>query len=152
MHRCSYAVASLLLTLFAVAVWADDAPTSQPSTQPAVIQASDTDAIAAKKGEFVSVEGVVAKAEWSKSGKVMNVYFKDADHDKGLIGSAFLKNKEKLDAEFGGDAAAHWTGAKIRLTGKVELYGGRIDSMKDRLEIVIQNPQQVVVIEPAVKP
>ncbi len=147
----SHIAASLLVLLCAVVGQAEDAPTTQPSTQPALIQATDTDAIAAKKGEFVTVEGVVEKAAWSKSGKVLNVFFKDADRDRGLQAAAFLKNKEKLDAEFGGDAAAHWTGAKIRITGKIEPYGAKGDKVKERLEIVIQNPQQVVIVEPAPK-
>lgn len=148
--------ASLVLVLAAVAVRADDAPTTrpatQPTTQPAAIPVSDTDAIVAKKGEIVTVEGVIEKAEWSKSGKVMNVFFKDADQEKGVMAAAFPKNKEKLDAAFDGDAAAHWTGAKVRVTGKLEPYGGKVSSMKNRLEMVIQNPEQVVIVEPAPKP
>jgi len=145
-------IASLMLLLAAVAVRAEDAPATQPTTQPAAIQASDTDTITAKKGEIVTVEGVVERAEWSKSGKVLNLYFKEANKDADVMASAFSKNREKLDAAFEGDAAAHWTGAKIRITAKIEPYGGKVESMKNRLQMVIQNPEQVVIVEPAPKP
>ncbi len=126
-------------------------PTSQPTTSPAVLAPTDTAGITAKKGEVVTVEGLVDTAAWSSSGKVMNITFKDVEKDKGLLCSAFQKNKAKLDAEFEGDAAAKLTGAKIQITGKVEIYGGKIAAWKDRPEIVIQNPQQIKVIEPAPK-
>jgi hypothetical protein len=119
-----------------------------PATQPAVVQASDTAALNAKKGETVTVEGVVESARWSSSGKVLNVVFKDTEKDKGLLCAAFDKNKEKLDAAFGGDAPGQWNGAKVRITGKVENYGGKIEAWKDRPQILIQYPEQVVIVEP----
>ena len=119
-----------------------------PATQPAVIEASDTAGLNAKKGETITVEGVVESARWSSTGKVLNVVFKDTEKDKGLLCAAFDKNKEKLDAAFGGDAPAQWTGAKVRVTGKLENYGGKIEAWKDRPQIVIQYPEQVVIVEP----
>jgi len=145
-------IVGLMVLCLCAAAHAEDAPATQPSTQPAVISAGDAATLAAKKGETVTVEGVIAKAEWSKSGKVFNVEFKDIEADKGLMVSAFQKNKEKLDAAFDGDAAAKLTGAKIQITGKLEVYGGKIEKFKDRLQIVIQNPQQITIVEPAPKP
>lgn len=133
------------------------APTTQATTPPTtqsmtddvpVIAANEVDKIAAHAGKTVAIEGV-AQAKWSDSGKVMNIYFKDVD--RGVIGTIFERNKTKIDAAFNGDAAAAWTGAKIRITGRLSDYGGKVESMKGRQQIIIQNVEQVVVLEPAAK-
>jgi len=126
-------------------------PTSQPSAAGGAIQATDTAGLAAKKGEIITVEGVIEYAGWGKSGKVLNVKFKDTDKDKGILVSAFTKSKEKLDAAFSSDAAKAWTGAKVQITGKLEPYGGKIKEWADRLQIIVQNPEQVKIVEAAPK-
>jgi hypothetical protein len=121
------------------------------TSKPAVVAATDTAALAAHIGDFVTVEGTISKASWSTTGKVMIVDFQGADRKKGLLCSAFDRNKENLDDANGGDAAAKWTGAKVRITGKLEPYDGKIEDWKDRPQIIIQNPEQVVIVKPAGK-
>ena len=139
-------VAALMMSVCGV-LRAEDAPATQPATQPAVVAATDNAAIKAKTGETIVIEGVLEDAEWSKSGKVMNAYFKDAKD--GVKIAVFEKNKAKMDAAFGGDAAAKWKGAKVQITGKVMEYKGKVESLKGRLEIIIENPEQVTVVEAA---
>lgn len=165
MNRLSVLATCALLCGFGVALADDtpsmpDSPTSQPAAVPAsqpstssgAIQATDTAAIIEKKGKFVTVEGVVVYAGWSTSGKVMNVKFKDGDKEKGLLCSAFEKSKERLDAAFNGNAGSAWKGAKIQVTGKVEIYDGKIKEWVGRPEITIQNPEQIKIVEPARAP
>ena len=123
--------------------------THAQDTQPAVIAVTDGEAIKARMGQTVAVEGQVDKAEWSKSGKVLNVNFKNLP--QGLLVVVFEKHKDKFNAAFDNDAAAAWTGAKVRVTGKVEEYGGKDEKMKGRPQIILQNPEQVVVVEKAAK-
>ncbi len=123
-----------------------------PSTQPvAVISATDDAALKEKAGFKVTVEGVVDSAEWSSSGKVLNVHFKDVNEDKGLVCCAFSKSKKPLDSAFGGDAIKAWSGAKIQVTGSLHKYEGRIRALVGRLQLIIQDPNQVKIIEPAAK-
>jgi DNA/RNA endonuclease YhcR with UshA esterase domain len=117
------------------------------TTKPAPIAATDTAAIKAKVGETVTVEGVLEDAEWSNSGKVMNATFKDVKD--GVKIAVFQKNKDKINAAFGGDAAAKWKGATVQVTGKVSEYKGKVESLKGRLEIIVDNPEQVTIVEPA---
>jgi DNA/RNA endonuclease YhcR with UshA esterase domain len=121
---------------------AEDTPATQPSTNPAVIQASDLATLKSKVGEIVAVEGVVERASWSASKKVMNIYFKDARD--GFMCAVFEKNKEKVDAGFEGDAAAKLGGAKIRVTGKIGMF-------RERPQILIDKPEQVTILEAAVE-
>jgi DNA/RNA endonuclease YhcR with UshA esterase domain len=131
-----------MLAAFGVA-YAEDAAT----TQPAAIAVTDNEAIKAKTGETITVEGVIDKAEWSRSGKVLNVSFKDAP--QGLLAVVFLKNKDKFNAAFNNDVAAAWTGAKVKVTGKIEEYGGMDEKMKGRPQIILVNPEQVTIVEAA---
>src|SRR5207342_537764 len=86
------------------------APASQPTTAAAtLIQATDKDALKAALNTEVTVEGVISSAEWSRTGAVMNINFKDSD----LLAVAFKRIKEKLDKSFNEDAAKTFTGAKV---------------------------------------
>ncbi len=123
-------------------VLADDAPASQPSTEPAAMDPTDTDKLLAADGQTVTVEGEVAKANWTKENKRFFIDFKGIDRDKGLTVTAAGKDKEKLDAGFDGDIAAKLKGAKVRITGKLEKY-------KDKPEIIILGPEQITIVEPA---
>ena len=52
-------------------------------------------------GKDVVIEGVVNKAAWSSSGKVMSILFKGVDRNQ-FSAVAFDKIKDKLDAAFMG--------------------------------------------------
>lgn len=116
------------------------------TTTSSIIQAGDKSAIDAAMNSEVTIEGVCSEAAWSNSGKVMNVQFKDADESK-LMAVVFVKNREKIDQAFGGDATKAWTGAKLRIKGKLQSYGGRSEAMKGRPEMVITDASQVTVVE-----
>jgi hypothetical protein len=118
-------------------VRADDA------AKPAAIGASDKAAFSAAMGKDVVVLGTIKKAQWSSTGKVMNIDFENSD----LLAAVFEKNKEAINKAFDGDAARKWTGAKVKMTGKLEKYGGRSKALEGRPQIVISKPEQVTIEE-----
>jgi hypothetical protein len=120
---------------------ADDKPASQPTTDAAVIQANDKDALTANMDKAVVIEGTIDTAAWSSSGKVMKATFKDAADSK-LSAIIFVANREKFDTAFSGDIAKALTGAKVRLKGKLKDYKGSP-------EIVLDAPDQVTIVEAA---
>jgi hypothetical protein len=119
-----------------------------PTTQHTVISASDKKAIDENMGKEVVIVGEIASAAWSGSGKVMNVEFKDADESR-LLAVVFERNRERLDEMFNGDLAKALTGAKVRLMGKLQEYGGRDEKWKGRPQIIIDRSSQITIIEPA---
>ena len=119
-----------------------------PTTQHAVLDATDKAAIAEHMGQFVVVVGEVSVAEWSKSGKVMNIDFKGAEESR-LLAVVFDRNKARLDEMFGGDLAKALTGAKVRINGKLEEYGGKAEAFKGRPQIIIDRSSQITIVEPA---
>ncbi|HEY7088420.1 MAG TPA: hypothetical protein VH518_10050 [Tepidisphaeraceae bacterium] len=123
----------LLMSLF---VRADDA-----TTQPAVIQASDKDAITANAGKDAIVEGTISKAEWSRSGAVLNIEFKDNDQSR-FMAVIFQRQRENMDKQFAGDVAKSLTGAKVRIKGKLGEY-------RDRPQIIINEGTQITIVEAA---
>ena len=68
-------------------VRADDA------AKPVAIEASDKTALAAAMGKDVLVSGTIKKAQWSSTGKVMNIDFENSD----LLAAVFEKNKETIN-------------------------------------------------------
>jgi hypothetical protein len=128
-------ITTLLCVLASARLLADDAP------KPVEVNASDKAALEAAMGKDVVVSGTIRKAEWSATGKVMNVEFADSE----LLAAVFEKSKESVNAAFGGDAAKKWTDAKVKLRGKLEKYGGRSKKLEGRPQIVISKPDQVTV-------
>ena len=132
---------------------AQDAETVEPApanatTTPAVIDVSDKAALEANKEKQVTVVGTCSGASWSSSGKVMNISFAGAEESRfGAV--MFEKNKQKMDAAFGGDAAKAWTGAKLRIRGKLSTYGGKVAARLGETQIIINDSSQVTVVEPA---
>lgn len=119
---------------------------AQPSTEPVAprstrVDATDAAAIAANKDQEVLLEGVCSKAEWSRTGSVMTIEFKGVDRNQ-FSAVSFQKLKERLDRAFMGDAAKNFTGAKLRIRGRITEYKGN-------LQIAIGDPSQVTVVEPA---
>src|SRR5690242_15520430 len=115
MRRMILPVAVWLFAFMAAPGRAEDAPKAVE------VNATDKAALEAAIGKDVVVSGTIKKAEWSATGKVMNIEFADSE----LIGAVFEKNKEAINAGFEGDAAKKWTGAKVKVSGKLEKYGGR---------------------------
>jgi DNA/RNA endonuclease YhcR with UshA esterase domain len=123
-----------------------------PSTHPVVIDVTDKAAVEAAMNRDAIVEGVVERAEWSRSGKVMNIEFKDAGN--GLLAVVFDRKRQQLDQAFAGDLGKALTGAKVRIKGTIKPYGGRVESMKGRPQIIIDDGHQITIMEsrPATQP
>ncbi len=118
-------------------VRADDAP------KPVAVDATDKAALTAAISKDAVVSGTIKKAQWSSTGKVMNIELENSD----LLAAVFEKNKEAINKAFDGDAAKKWTGAKVKLTGKLERYGGRSKTLEGHPQIVISKPEQVTIEE-----
>ena len=136
------------LIVGAAFVWAQESP----STHPSVIDVTDPAAVAAAMGQDAIVDGVVERAEWSRSGKVMNIEFKGAED--GLLAVAFDRKRQQLDEAFAGDVSKALTGARVRIRGAIKPYGGRVESMKGRPQIIIEDGHQITILEkaPATQP
>jgi hypothetical protein len=128
--------ALMVICLVARPARADDA-----AAKPIEVSATDKAALAAAMDKDVVVSGTIKKAEWSATGKVMNVEFADSE----LIGAVFEKSRAALDKAFAGDAAKKWTGAKVKVSGKLAKYGGRSKKLEGRPQIIISKPEQVTV-------
>lgn len=128
--------ASLLIAAFAAVVSAEPA-----TTAPTRVDVTDAAGIQAAKDTEVLIEGVCSNSGWSKSGAIMFVNFKGVERG-GFSAVAFAKLKPRLDAAFMGDAAKNFSGAKLRIRGKITEYQGK-------LQVVISDPSQVTVVEPA---
>src|SRR5947209_2218229 len=116
-------------------VRADDA------AKPVAVDATDKAALTAAISKDVVVSGTIKKAQWSSTGKVMNIEFENSE----LLAAVFEKNKEAINKAFDGDAAKKWTGAKVKVSGKLEKYGGRSKALDGRPQIVISKPEQVTI-------
>lgn len=136
-----FTLAGPLLAVFAVAAIAAD--------MPAVIKTSDKAALDAARDKEVTVEGKVSSAAWSKSGKVCNIEF---DGEPNFVVAVFEKNKAKLDEAFGGDFTKQFTGATIRVTGKVAAYGGKSPKYEGASQIIVSQTGQVTIMTPATQP
>ncbi|MEM8872852.1 MAG: hypothetical protein AAGD32_01220 [Planctomycetota bacterium] len=113
----------------------------------APLDVSDTDALLEKVDDRVTVEGMVEHAAWSRSGKVMNIRFKDVG-EKGFMAALFERQREKFDEAFDGDVAKAIAGRRVRITGKLVLYGGHIEELKGRPEIILRDPDQLEIVKP----
>lgn len=135
-------LAAVLLcsALVAPAVWADGSP---------VIKSDDKAALTAAIDTNVTVEGKVASAEWSRTGKVCNIKF---EGEPTFVVAVFEKSRAKLDEAFGGDFTKQFIGATIRISGKLAAYGGRDPKYKEATQIVLSQTGQVSVMTPATQP
>ncbi len=137
------------LSLVLVALLAGWVFAQEATTSPALIDASDKAALDANAGKPVVVQGKVESAEWSSTGKVMNIRFANAP---GFMAAAFERNRKKLDEAFSGDLAKTLTGAQVKLSGKLQKYGGHIPELKDAQQLVITSVNQVTIVTPATQP
>jgi len=117
-----------------------------PKTE--IIQATDLPALTAVKGTTVQVEGVIESAKWSSSGKVMMIQF-EGKPDEALLAAVFEKQRKKFDDAFSGDAAKSFTGAKVRLKGRLIEYDGPDEQLKGRLQLILGQSFQVTIVTPA---
>jgi DNA/RNA endonuclease YhcR with UshA esterase domain len=114
---------------------------AEDAAKPPAIDATDKAALTAAMDKEVTVSGTIKKAEWSQTGKVMNIEFADSE----LICAVFEKSRAALDKAFDGDAAKKWTGAKVKVTGKLAKYGGKSKKLEGKPQIIISRAEQVTV-------
>jgi hypothetical protein len=100
---------------------------TRPTTRragPAPLDPADHAAVATADGKTVSVEAVVRKIEWSKSGKVLKLAFDTEDFTDAdvLLGIAFVAAKPQLTKVLEGDPAQRLAGVKVRLIGTVKRF------------------------------
>lgn len=112
---------------------------AQEKPQPVAIDATDKAALEANQDKEVIVSGKVKTAEWSRTGRVMNVEFENSP----LILAVFERSKEEINKAFEGDAAKKWTGANVKVTGKLGKYGGRAKDYEGRPQIIVSKSDQV---------
>jgi hypothetical protein len=144
LHRVpALTLLALVATIALIARGGDD-----PTTQHTVLDAADKQAIAQHMGQEVVVVGQIATAAWSASGKVMNIDFVGAEESR-MLAVVFERNRKTLDEMFNGDLAAALTGAKVRLMGRLQEYGGRDERWKGRPQIIIDRSSQITITEPA---
>ena len=127
--------------LLIAAAFAAVASAEEPTTAPTRVDATDAAAVKAAMGTEVLVEGVCSNSSWSKTGSVMFVNFKGVERG-GFSAVAFAKLKDRLDKAFMGDAAKDFTGAKLRIRGKITEHNGVP-------QVVISDPSQVTIVEAA---
>jgi DNA/RNA endonuclease YhcR with UshA esterase domain len=142
--RLCFVIASLLLLSLAHAEDKKDSDKKEPTTAPSKsIAANDKDAldVAMKDKKSAVVEGTVASAAWSSSGKVLIIKFKDTE-ESGFTAVIFAKDKDKMDAAFNGDVAKALSGAKVKLQGTIEPF-------REKPEIKIAKPTQISITEPS---
>lgn len=120
---------------------AEDTPTTAPAAT--LIDATDKEAITANQGKQVTVEGKIASAKWSGSGKVLNIKFDNSP----LMAVVFDRNKDKMNEAFGGDVAKALDGAKVKLKGKLDVYKGKVETLQGKPQIVITQSSQITIEE-----
>ena len=142
------ALVALALALPAFA----DAPTTatsqpastEPSTQPVTLQATDKEAIAKAIGSKATITGTVSRTNWYND-SILFINFKDTKRgDFTVIAKA--DNREALDKAFAGDLAKAVDGKKISVTGTIVKF-------RTTPQIEITAPDQLTIVpEPTTAP
>ena len=142
MRVATFAVLTILAMVTPRFVIAEE-PTTKPAdaATPTLIKPDDADAIKANIDKDVVIEGVIDKADWSGSGKVMKATFKDAGDSKLQV-VVFVKDRQKFDEAFSGDVTKAMSGAKVRVKGKLKEY-------RNAPEIVMDQVNQLTLVDAA---
>jgi DNA/RNA endonuclease YhcR with UshA esterase domain len=96
-------------------------------------------------GKEAVVSGTVESAKWTKTGKTLQVKFKDAPEDFRVV--AYGQNRAELDKAFEGDIAKNLEGKRVEVTGKVRKYPGKVESWKKFTEVQVRKPEQIKVVD-----
>jgi DNA/RNA endonuclease YhcR with UshA esterase domain len=126
-------------------------PAAQPAAPsdklPSVLDVTQTAALSKIAGgddarypkRMATVEGVVRSVTVSSTGKVCNVEFEGVDKT-GFNAVFFPGMFETMEKHFGGTAGAALAGKRIRVKGRVDTY-------RDRPQIVIEGTDQVEIVK-----
>ena len=112
-----------------------------PSCLP-MLEAQDVAALRKHLGQWVIVIGTVKTAEWSRTGKVMNIEFAGGE-GRGLLAVVFESRREAFNAAWGGDFPKAINGRRVRLYGELQEYGGYDEQQKGRPQMILNTPEQV---------
>jgi hypothetical protein len=126
----------VILSLCGAAL-ADDAP-RPPTSQPTLVSLSDKQALDANVGKEVIVEGLVSDAQWSASGRVFLIKFKEGEQTQ-FQGVLFAKYRDAMEKVFNGDLSNALEGSKIRIEGKLQTY-------REHPEILIDDRRQITIL------
>ena len=143
MRRILAAAALGIATIAAptLATAADKTPATKPTTrasatsQPAQLDITSHDAIEAAVDKNVYFTATVEKAAWTRSGKTLQIHFKDAPPD--FRGISYENYRKDLDKAFGGDAATNLEGKQVEVHGTLKRYTGSIDAWKGMTQVAI---------------
>lgn len=133
-------VVALLGMLVLTQAHAQETASSEP---PVVLNATDTEALQTHRGKMAFVTGKVTEAVWSRSGKVMNIRFENAP---GFMAVVFERNRKTFDDAFNGDLAKTLTGSTVRLSGKLQAYGGHDPAFKDATQMILTTVNQISIL------
>ena len=117
---------------------ADQVPQTAPTSRPIPVNLSDKQALAANMDNQVIVEGLVSDAEWSPSGRVFLIRFKEGQATQ-FQGAMFAKYRDDMEKAFNGDLSDAFEGAKIQIEGKLQTY-------REHPEILISDPRQITIL------
>ncbi len=134
-HAAAFGVALFLLGQVA---FADDDSPKTPTTQPTAVSLGDKQALDANVGKEVVVEGLVSDAEWSASGRVFLIKFKEGETTQ-FQGALFSKFRDDMEKAFNGDLSNAFEGAKIQIDGKLQMY-------REHPEILINDAKQITIL------
>jgi DNA/RNA endonuclease YhcR with UshA esterase domain len=126
-----------LLYLLSASTRAQDAPTTNPSTQPAgeAINVKDAEKLKGMIGQDATIRGTVREVFTPQSGSVKIFNFDGIDRRafNVVIRKDFF---EAINAGFGGDVEAAVKGKTITVTGKIAEYRGNP-------QIQLEKPEQL---------
>ena len=120
----------------------DAIPAAEDPSKIPIIGAGDVAKLREHFGKRAIVVGVVKSAQWSGSGKVMNIEFAEGE-GKGLLAVVFESSGQRFNEAWGGDFVKAVTGKRVRLYGQVQEYGGYDEKWKGRPQMILGNPEQV---------
>jgi serine/threonine protein kinase/WD40 repeat protein len=115
------------------------------------IDAKDHNQLAAHLESGVTVFGKVHAAAWSTNGSVFNMSF-EKDEQHSLLIVVFPKSRAVFESAFGGDIEKAFTGKTVEIRGKLVPYGGRVIGWKERLQIVLNSPNQLKILAATTDP
>jgi hypothetical protein len=139
-------VLSCLVLLAAGVALAEDSEAAS-----VVIDVSDTEALKSNLDKQVTISGQCTSAAWSASGKVMVIRFAGTKESR-FTAVVFVRDRDKIDAAFDGNAADAFSKQTLRIKGKLQEYDGKNENLKGVPEIVIRDANQVTIMPAEERP
>jgi DNA/RNA endonuclease YhcR with UshA esterase domain/DNA-binding beta-propeller fold protein YncE len=109
------------------------------------IDATNHPQLAAHLNSDVTVFGTVRTAAWTVNESIFNMDF-EKDDEHGLLVVIFPRNRAAFERSLGGDIEKALTGKTIELKGELVTYGGRVEAWKNRPQIILNSPSQLLLL------